>query len=180
MNRIPCVLANAMTLPLMISVAFAVLAVGGGILLYSVKKRKCVDTPIGNVSGESGRERAGRKVCAKVLSDAEIARRLTGANRALLPVEIGDGFRFTSDWLYDELLMNELEGDNKKCDVFLEELIRVSDGVFSCAATAGDLFSRKKMHTRVELPDNGVIRLVKRRGLVRVEDGAVLMDAEVE
>lgn len=170
--------AKAMTLPLKIVVALAVMAVGGGIwLLHRVKKGR----PIVGAPADGVRKKCpGRDSPRHVLSDAEIARRLTDANRALLPVEIDDGFRFTPDWLSDDLLLNKLEGDNKRCDAFLEELIRRSDGVFSCAATAGDVFSREKMHTRVELPDSGVVRLVKRRGLVRVEDGAVLMDAEVE
>lgn len=185
MNRVPCLLAKTVVhsggsaLPVAIGIGVAVLVIGGVIwLCYGQGKRRTVKRRSVVLNDEylpNCRERQ-----EEPSSDAEIARRLSGANRGCLPAGISDGFQFSGEWLREDLLSKMLEGDNRRCDDFLAEVIAKSNGRYVAAATVGEAFSRKRMHTRAELPDDGIIRLVKRRGLVRVEDGCVLMNAEVE
>lgn len=112
----------------------------------------------------------------KFLSDKDIVDRLPSNLKSLFPSDFNE---FTHDLLFNGILLDKYDGDNKPFDKLLALIISLSRGKYIAAAKVGDQFDTNKMHHSSELHDDMIVRTVFRRGLVRVSDEVVIVTAEV-
>lgn len=164
---------------LTIVAGIAIVAVVGGVIYLRSRKRASHCKSCGSRTTSSV-DASNHKINNTLgLTDWQIIERLDENFRKFFPDEMPADFRIKQEWLFGEVLLEKMNGDDCQCDVLLEKLIQVSEGAFVAAANIGDVFDCNCMHRSSELADDMRIKIVFRRGLIRVSTGEVLIDAEV-
>lgn len=164
---------------LTIVAGIAIVAVVGGVIYLRSRKRASHCKSCGSRTTSSV-DACNHKINNTLeLTDRQIVGRLDEDSRKFFPGEMTADFRIKQGWLFGEVLLEKMNGDDRQCDALLENLIQVSEGAFVAAANVGDVFNCNCMHRSSELADDMRIKKVIRRGLIRVSTGEVLIDAEV-
>lgn len=164
---------------LTIVAGIAIVAVVGGLIYLRSRKRATYCKSCGSRTTSSVDASNHEINNTLELADRQIIERLGEPFRKIFPDEIPADFRIERGWLFEEVLLEKMDGDNRQCDALLANLIQVSEGAFVAAANVGDVFNCNCMHTSSELADDLRIKTVFRRGLIRVSNGEVLIHAEV-
>lgn len=164
---------------LTIVAGIAIVAVVGGVIYLRSRKRVAHCKSCGSRTSFSV-DASNQKIDNTLeLTDWQIIERLDENFRKFFPGEMSADFKIKQGWLFGEVLLEKMDGDNRQCDALLERMIQVSEGAFVAAANVGDVFNCNCMHRSSELAEDMRIRKIFRRGLIRVSTGEVLIHAEV-